>query len=486
MKKDIVSHYPLTMGENPALEWNTGVIPENRSFTKDSAVVTPIISPLNIRVAIAPAIVCDAPSKESEKILVAGISSEISVTSEVCLYLNIHQTCIMYSLFKNNLDFVSDIFDGVSFYSENCAERSSTPMQCNKNSPNPNFYASSVISSDSSNVQVKLNTSNEINKRNFVPFELLITAGTVSVMLFYHENDCKGFKNDAVYIPNLKDISVAECTSSNNFVEYHTKEIKFSSDLDDKQSKYSSTQNGTLIPLHPFLCLTVTQPHSYLLCRPSSQKFEASCFDLQLHGSPADFIVERPHKSCSPLNDDFTYPYLETKPGEPHEKTGIPPAFLTVTCTDIFSDQANMKISVERPVKLNFRTSMGESILTFIQCFQEKFRSLNTSVRCKFSSNSSENSSNMKILTYFKNMTICTSQIMLEFSPLLADSSEKLIISTGNMKIETDVEACKGVLTSEVSLFEASNFLLIVTGIFIFLLTFSVPIIPCKMLSMFL
>ncbi|GFY45339.1 vacuolar protein sorting-associated protein 13B [Trichonephila inaurata madagascariensis] len=444
MKKDIVSHYPLTMGENPALEWNTGVIPENRSFTKDSAVVTPIISPLNIRVAIAPAIVCDAPSKESEKILVAGISSEISVTSEVCLYLNIHQTCIMYSLFKNNLDFVSDIFDGVSFYSENCAERSSTPMQCNKNSQKHNFYASSVISSDSSNVQVKLNTSNEINKHNFVPFELLITAGTVSVMLFYYENDCKGFKNDAVYIPNLKDISVAECTSSNNSVEYHTKEIKFSSDLEDKRNKYSSTQNGTLIPLHPFLCLTITQPHCYLLCRPSSQKFESSCFDLQLHGSPADFIVERPHKSCSPLNDDFTYPYLETKPGEPHEKTGIPPAFLTVTCTDIFSNQANMKISVERPVKLNFRTSMGESILTFIQCFQEKFRSLNTSVGCKFSSNSSENSSNMKILTYFTNMTICTSQVMLEFSPLLADSSEKLIISTSNMKIETDVEACKG------------------------------------------
>lgn len=63
-KKDLVSHHPLTMGENPALEWNIGVVPENRTICNDSAIISPIISPLNIRVAVAPAIVCDNLCKD--------------------------------------------------------------------------------------------------------------------------------------------------------------------------------------------------------------------------------------------------------------------------------------------------------------------------------------------------------------------------------------------------------------------------------------
>lgn len=63
-KKDLTLHHPLTMGENPALEWNIGVMPENRNISSDSAIISPIISPLNIRVAIAPAIVCDNPCKK--------------------------------------------------------------------------------------------------------------------------------------------------------------------------------------------------------------------------------------------------------------------------------------------------------------------------------------------------------------------------------------------------------------------------------------
>lgn len=63
-KKDLTLHHPLTMGENPALEWNIGVVPENRNISSDSAIISPIISPLNIRVAVAPAIVCDNPCKK--------------------------------------------------------------------------------------------------------------------------------------------------------------------------------------------------------------------------------------------------------------------------------------------------------------------------------------------------------------------------------------------------------------------------------------
>lgn len=75
LKKDFISHYPLTMGENPALEWNIGVIPENRSIEKDSTITTPIISPMNIRIAIAPAIVCGS----SNKSFASEVSTELFI-----------------------------------------------------------------------------------------------------------------------------------------------------------------------------------------------------------------------------------------------------------------------------------------------------------------------------------------------------------------------------------------------------------------------
>lgn len=68
-KKDLPQNHSLTMGENPALEWNIGVIPENRSISDDSIIINPIVSPLNIRVAVAPAIVCDNPCKTSDQIV---------------------------------------------------------------------------------------------------------------------------------------------------------------------------------------------------------------------------------------------------------------------------------------------------------------------------------------------------------------------------------------------------------------------------------
>ncbi|GIX81406.1 vacuolar protein sorting-associated protein 13B [Caerostris extrusa] len=355
LKKDFVSHYPLTMGENPALEWNIGAIPENRNLAKDSVMIIPIVSPLNIRIVIAPAIVYQSINKdtESEKILVAGISSEVSITSEVCLYLKSPaptRTCRNYK----SLD--------------------STP-------------SSPIISPDSSNFQMKRNSEDISDKYNFMPFELLITAGTISVMLFYYD-DCHKSVDDNILSQKFEDFGVPKC-STLNFDAGHPNSV-CSMAIDYKKTAISS-----LISLNPFLCITITQPHSYLLCHPSSQKFEASCFDLQLNWSSADHVIERPFNSCTPMNDDFIYALLETKPGEPHPKTGIPPAFLTVTCSDIFSNQVCVKISVERPMKLNFRTSMGKAIITFLQCFQEKFTKIHSFMDYKFSSSSEKDVSGM-------------------------------------------------------------------------------------------
>lgn len=49
------------------------------------------------------------------------------------------------------------------------------------------------------------------------------------------------------------------------------------------------------------------------------------------------FHFIEPHETCVPVIDDFSLPYLETKPGEPNAKTGIPPSFFTVSCTNFLN-----------------------------------------------------------------------------------------------------------------------------------------------------
>ncbi|GIY83885.1 vacuolar protein sorting-associated protein 13B [Caerostris darwini] len=209
LKKDFVSHYPLTMGENPALEWNIGAIPENRNLAKDSVMIIPIVSPLNIRIVIAPAIVYQSINKdtESEKILVAGISSEVSITSEVCLYLSIHGTCFMYSLLKNNLDFLLGILNNSEYFGIHNKDSPAPTRTCRNYKSLDSTSSSPIISPDSSNFQMKSNSEDISDKYNFMPFELLITAGTISVMLFYYD-DCHKSVDDNILSQKFEDFGV--------------------------------------------------------------------------------------------------------------------------------------------------------------------------------------------------------------------------------------------------------------------------------------
>ncbi|KFM80930.1 Vacuolar protein sorting-associated protein 13B, partial [Stegodyphus mimosarum] len=174
-------------------------------------------------------------------------------------------------------------------------------------------------------------------------------------MLFYHEKTLNSFGCE-ISAKELKTETVVsevfsdKCSKINSHLE--TDQVKhkmpFSVDKNSNKSATSSPEYYHFTVLHPFVCASIVQPHTYMLCHPSSQKFESSCFDLRLYGSPSGHTVKKLHKSCTPVSDDFIFPYLETKPGEPNEKTGIPPAFFTITCTDFFNDPANIKISVER------------------------------------------------------------------------------------------------------------------------------------------
>lgn len=112
---------------------------------------------------------------------------------------------------------------------------------------------------------------------NFVPFEILLTAGTISIMLFYHAH------HDDI----SSHLSSEMCNAETKTQAQHAKPFEV-------KHKVAQTKKNIYRPshLHPFLCVCITQPHSYFLCQPYTQKFESSCFDLQLRGSSSNYSVE--------------------------------------------------------------------------------------------------------------------------------------------------------------------------------------------------
>lgn len=199
-----------------------------------------------------------------QKIIVAGISVEVSVTSDICLYLSINQLCFIYSLFKSNFKFLFSIFHhdhSKCIFNEMKQSLDDDVFEKQDFDEFP-FVIPTCFTHASTSSCVQSNKAEKTDHYDFVPFEVLVTAGTVSAMFYYYEKNV--FEN-----------------------------LRISENL-DKTSNIPRGNHNIYHPprLHPFLCICITQPHSYLLCQPCSQKFESSCFDLQLCGSPSDYVVK--------------------------------------------------------------------------------------------------------------------------------------------------------------------------------------------------
>jgi hypothetical protein len=71
-------------------------------------------------------------------------------------------------------------------------------------------------------------------------------------------------------------------------------------DTNDVQDPYlthmyhlNNSGGGSVIPegttcIKPFLFCYISQPHTVLSCQPDHQKFEMSCYDILIKGSPAN------------------------------------------------------------------------------------------------------------------------------------------------------------------------------------------------------
>ena len=178
-----------TMSENPALEWNT----VRSDLLADEVVGHPILSSVDVGVAFAPAIVYEANAEKIERhIVVAGHSLEINATSEMYVYINLHQIACIQGILVDLNDMMEECFSGSSVESKeeilsfNYFKESDSGID-------------SIIASANDHLELGAKTSSEILQivkegriqqtatqpaPVSIPFDLLVTASLLQIMTF--------------------------------------------------------------------------------------------------------------------------------------------------------------------------------------------------------------------------------------------------------------------------------------------------------------
>ncbi|ELT92184.1 hypothetical protein CAPTEDRAFT_228271 [Capitella teleta] len=299
--------------QNPALEWN---MQQQTTDEMSDPKLIPMASPFDLRIVVAPAVVYIPKDNPCNASLVCGHSLELNATSDMDFLLSIIQMQLFSSILNSNIALLINRFSVTD----------SRPIK--KRTPHvtedSRVHHDSGIESEASTLttirsQKRTETCNTNWASTCTPFHVFLTAGKISCMLYGHR----------------------PLTSK-----------------DEEGNK-----------LFPYLFMNISQPHTWISCG-AEQKFELSCFDLALKGAKTDACFEEEGKWIpDPL--DFNVPWMETRPGCPQKKTGIPPSLYTIHLTDFLLQPARMEIMFERPIKFNVSIGKGQQLLSITKIFTE-------------------------------------------------------------------------------------------------------------------
>ncbi|XP_035828543.1 vacuolar protein sorting-associated protein 13B [Aplysia californica] len=116
----------------------------------------------------------------------------------------------------------------------------------------------------------------------------------------------------------------------------------------------------------PFVYLYVTQPHCLLANHSSEQlKMEVSCYDLLVKGASERHVTAVDELRVMPDCADFNVHWLETRAGQAHPYTGIPPSLFTLRYLREGGEPDMVSLHVERPLRLKLGQLALEQMATF-------------------------------------------------------------------------------------------------------------------------
>nr|CAD7571020.1 unnamed protein product [Timema californicum] len=214
-----------------------------------------------------------------------------------------------------------------------------------KTRENPRVVPVHKVASKESMTNMKRYPKNTPDKPELVPIEILFTASTVSGVLYQVLGTTES---------NLRELTslwrqrVKQRITSNPSIFTDESGPYFSSNetsTDDVSADDEVLTQGKNV--QPLLYIFFSQPHSYISRLSQSRKIQISCFDISIRTC----IDKSFHCHNTPKLENFPTILLETKSGDPHQETGIPPSFLTVIWSKGIGKPAKLEIDLGRPTK---------------------------------------------------------------------------------------------------------------------------------------
>ncbi|CAG7726003.1 unnamed protein product [Allacma fusca] len=322
-----------TMGENPALEWNTI---RSDSVTEE-VIGHPILERLDLGIAFAPAIVYEGKLEDIGKhVVVAGHSLELNATSEVCLYANLHQIACIHGISSDLTNILSDCTLGSMVESKeevvafNFFQESDSGIDSIVTTFSANDHIFQVPNRKSSEIlnMVKEGGFSQVTTKQTeaVPFDLLVTGSMFQVMTY---------------------------------------------DLKYKHASSKGKTKSSIVAIVPLAFCVFGQPHLVLSISDTSQRAEISIFELFIGFAPAE--KRTVHQFSLPDINDFPDRLFECTRGERDPKTGMVPAFVTAKFMDFMTKPTEFSCDVARPLKI----SLSRRIIKNWLRIQSYFDSIN-------------------------------------------------------------------------------------------------------------
>ncbi|XP_077536947.1 vacuolar protein sorting 13B isoform X2 [Haemaphysalis longicornis] len=342
---------PVTtlMGENPAFEWNRQP-PGSHVLGRASKAPVPlhfVTSCCDLHVALAPAMVfVEGTADGTQEVLVCGHSVEASIPRDLHCHLSLDQVALVHRIFSQYLGIVGRLAAATT-----PAGRHAFPALRHTPDFRDSGLGSELSEAVDSSVQAPGGSGTALS---FVPFDLLLTASTVSLTLGQVEADGR-----------KRARSPPSCSDDED-VGYDASEDSDSRTGDEgaATSHPAVRGGGKVVPLAR---LVVLQPHTFLSCSSTEQRAELSCFDVQVGGVPTGFRAAGRCLSELASPGTFVEPWLETRPGEPHPKTGIPPSLFTLSLHGFLLPQVTLCVKVGRPLRVNLSAAKVDQALQFAE-----------------------------------------------------------------------------------------------------------------------
>jgi len=278
----------------------------------DEIRLIPVLSGFDLRVIFAPAIISSPKSSVSQ--LVCGHSVELNATNDLDFFLSVSQLHLLSDILTSNIScLINDTHPAVS---------SSCGPQVNSDT---SAVLDSGLGSEASiavhhTVPSKVKPSKSQNSSGWgwmesATFDILLTAGRISLMLYDHLPTSDGV---------AQDVSASGVLPVSDYCEM-------------------DSASGTVEPL---LHVSFSQPHSFIVCDATNQKIDLSCYDMSVKGplltSHSVSVFEEP--KLLPDLSDFAVHWIETKPGKVDVKTGIPACLYTLRIINYLSSSGMLYV----------------------------------------------------------------------------------------------------------------------------------------------